>query len=127
MPKSAASDIRPTLSQKDRLEIVRLYEAGVFNGVQLARRYGVRRDVVYRQLKSSHAVKGRFAKNSVRKLEAELDARQQRRREAKWADENRRLDAFILSGEAVAQLTEALLRADREGNLVAFGRALSAM
>lgn len=111
-------------SNTQREEAVHLYESGVLNGVQLARRYGVHRDVIYRHLKSVGAVKGRLVHQTTRKLEAELDARQLQRQLAKWKAEEPRLDALIQGGAVVEQFMKALLQADREGRLVEFGRLL---
>lgn len=127
MSRLSSSAARSDLNDAQREEIVRLYESGVLNGAQLARRYGVHRDKVYRHLKASGAVKARLIHETTHRVEAEIDARQRRKRQALWEDEDRRLDAFIKSGEAVQRLMEALLQADRDGELAEFGRALGAM
>lgn len=97
------------------------------SGAQLARCYRVHRDVIYRHLKSTGAVKGRLVQEATRQLHVELDIRQGRRLVEKWEDESRRLDAFIESGAAVERFMKALIRADREDTLVEFGRRLPAL
>lgn len=124
LPSSPPGRGRCRLSRVEREEAIHLYESGIFNGVQLAHRYCVHRDVVYRYLRSRGAVKGRLAQPRNRKLEAELDVRDRRRQIAKRKGEEARLDAFIRSGAAVEQFMKALLRADREGKLAEFGRQL---
>lgn len=100
--------------------MVRLYEKGVFNGAQLARRYGVKRGVVYRHLKVAGAKKGRLVPEAMRKLEADLNERQRQQLLVRWEDEDRRLDEFIRSGEDLKRFMDALIRADREGKLAEF-------
>lgn len=120
MPDQPPSRPQYSLSQAQREEIVRLYESGVFNGAQLARLYGVHRDVIYRHLKVAGAIKGRLIKGIVKKLEADIDARQRKRLLVRWEGENRRLDDFIQSAEDLKRFMEALIRADREGKLAEF-------
>lgn len=120
MPDRPPARRRSSLSAAQKEEIVRLFESGVFNGAQLARHYGVHRDVVYRHLNAAGAKKGRLAHEGVRELEANIDARQRKRLLVRWEDEDRRLDEFIRSAEDLKRFMDALIRADREGRLAEF-------
>lgn len=123
MLKQSASNLS-RLSSIERDEAVDLYETGALNGAQLARRYGVHRDVIYRHLIAAGAVKGRRVHETIRDLESEITARQRARLRAKWKADNRRLDQFIETAEAVEEMMKALLRADQEGRLGEFGKIL---
>lgn len=118
------SSKRSRLSAIQRSEAVDLYETGVLNGMQLARRYGVHRDVIYRHFKAVGAIKGRRVHETIRDLERDITARQKAKQRAQWQDDNRRLDYFIAGGAAVEQMMQALLRADREGKLGDFDTRL---
>ena len=107
----------PRLSEAQRAEAVVLYELGVFNRAQLARHYGVRRDVIDRHFKAVGAVKGRRMGARIDQLNARIDARQGARREQRREAEKSNI-AFL------DRFMAALLKAEREGRLVEFGARL---
>lgn len=101
-----------------------LYESGVFNGVQLARHYGVHRDVIYRHLKSVRATKDKRADEAARELNDELTKLRTRELMVQWKREEHQLDQFIASGNVVERFMLELIQADRDGTLLEFGAAM---
>lgn len=112
---------RPSrLSEAQRAEAVVLYELGLFNRAQLARHYGVRREVIDRHLKAVGAVKGRRMAARIDQLNARIDARQGARRGTRRELEARRREAVKSNLAFLDGFMEALLEADREGKLIEF-------
>lgn len=111
------------LSQAERKTIVDRWELGYATINDLAEIFGVHRNTVGNVLRSHGAVKGCRAHETVVELKAELDAKIRRRARAKCLDDIRRLDEFIKRTDAVAEFMEALMAADRRGELADFGKS----
>jgi hypothetical protein len=125
MQQDIAQTSPSRLSEAQRAEALVLYELGLFNRAQLARHYGVRREVIDRHLKAVGAVKGRRMGARIDQLNASIDARQEARRGTRRETEARRREAAKSNLAFLDRFMDALLKAEREGRLVEFGQRLS--
>ena len=75
MEKTIHQNIKTRLSDAQRAEAVTLYERGEMKAPEIARRFGVGRDTIYRHLKAVGAVEGRLLPELLAPLRAKLDAK----------------------------------------------------
>ena len=117
MEKTIHQNIKTRLSDAQRAEAVTLYERGEMKAPEIARRFGVGRDTIYRHLKAVGAVEGRLLPELLAPLRAKLDAKIRAECIAREEDRHRRFQIAVKKTQAIAHLMDALVCADREGTL----------
>jgi len=87
---------------------------------EIARRFGVGRDTIYRHLKKVGAVEGRLLPELLAPLNAAIDAKQRAERIARWVNQGRRIEQASKITDAVSRFMEGFVLADRAGRLAKY-------
>lgn len=120
MEKTIHQNIKTRLSDAQRAEAVTLYERGEMKAPEIARRFAVGRDTIYRHLKAVGAVEGKLLPELLAPLNAAIDAKQRAERIARWVDQGRRIEQASKITEAISYFMDALVQADKDDALVDF-------
>lgn len=122
--RSLATTPKRRLTDTQRDQIVELYERGEAFGPELARRFGVHRNTVFRLLKARGAVRGSRVDEAIAAANAHYDDLARRRRLARQQDEAARLARANEIMQSVHIMMQMVFQADREETLAQFGRSL---
>ncbi|WP_016744596.1 hypothetical protein [Rhizorhabdus wittichii] len=112
------------LTDQERREAIDRYELGQDTIEGLAQHLDVHRNTIGSLLRRYGAIKGCRAQETVAELQTELDAKMRRHAQQQCLDDIRRLDRFIARTDALDDFMKALMAAEGNDELAAFGRRI---